>query len=319
MGEEEISGRSFTIDDLVERYELNYKCLDGGPCEYILGKGKTLTRIKCEACIILSRIVDLDNGRTQRITSGSLTGREIEIIPLLLEDIHLGKKEAEFNRKIYVDCDEFQRKKKQCLLQRNYLTFFCNNKPYILRERIPSSSPPIPIHVAVAQMVELFSEGLPQGFIHVNPTSYSIRFRELLFPIIHRINREDGTIFNYSSRYLIQIDLGIGSFINKHPLSSQYGSIILTDKGDMKIRDDTDFTTFQKDYCKFSQVLGLYCFLCSLFSYYDDSDTIEYVQECGIIKTDASTFRELYEESVVGQIIKSDITSKCLSIFKKFL
>lgn len=278
-----------TLDSLINESEHEH-IVSSNTCEFKLGRGKPLSKMRCSICLKLSGLIDLHSSWTQRINSGRLTGCDIEIVQIVgVKSI----KEAAASWKIY---RESQRIAQHCLLRRYYMSFSCSGNHFALREVCSNgSSPPPSLPEMIAQLIELFdSEGLP---VHGNPTRTTIAFHTRLpVPLRHSVRG-----IEYSSSHLIQIDS-----LNQHLRMSSGGSLIDDEQplgaircdeinNTITIRRESSFTSFLREYPRYANAIALQFFLRSLFSFYPLSETK--VFSCiGVVSSTATTLSEAFQE-----------------------
>lgn len=282
-----------TLDELIAS---SHDHEDGSQCEYRLGKGQPLSRNKCQMCTRLSALIDLSVSWTQKIDTGRLTGRNVEIVEIPgVRTI----RDAEATWKLYKECDIMQNP----LLRRYYLSFTCGTGHYMLREQLSCSPPsdptprlhyvPPPLKDMIKQLREFFqSDNLPKHFVHGNPTVASISF----------IGRLPVALKKYSSRYLIQIDYGGGDSAALTALAARQGDIsgdtVVTDSSrdsvaraiaPITIKRDATFGNFLRDYPRHWKQIGFFMMLRGLLSLYPS-------EQSPVGRSSARNLREAFEE-----------------------
>lgn len=302
-----------SLDEMVAELESTQCHFDGGPCEFRLGRGRPMSKTICKMCVRLSSLIDLCSSWTQRVDTGRLSGRSVEIV------LSLGSKtvkEAEAGWKIYLECDNSQRLAQKCLLRRYYASFSCSGNHYVLRDLTiltPSSS--APLAVMIAQLVELFGDvgSLPREFVHGNPTVASLSFTgRLPVALRHTVSSLDG--LSYSSRYLLQVDYGGldsslltiagaarvarqksagGVVVGDEPL----GAIITdVDRGILIIRPDATFASFVREYPRHANIIGLQLMLRGLFSLYHVDEWREFSDAVPLGASSSSTLHDAFDQ-----------------------
>ncbi len=278
---EEIVVIAPTLDTFIA--ERGGEHVEGGTCEYRLGRGEPLSKRMCSMCSVLSVLMDLSSSWTQKIDCGRLSGRSVEII----------KTSTPRSWKIYRDCESAQIAARSCVLRRYYASFTCNGEHYTLRDTTIMHPPPV--MTMIAQLVELCAS-LPQGFVHGNPTAASISFLgRLPVALKHTVPH------TYFSRALLQVDYGAG---NPYPLvigsrqrvvDEPLGVIVIdTQKGIITIRSEASFASFLKEYPSHCPTLSMYFLLRGLLSFYTPEDTAVFAPITG---SSCKTLREAFEEA----------------------
>lgn len=306
-----------TLDTLIAKCEANPQHIDGGVCEYKLGRGQPLSMVRCTMCVRLAPLMDLITSWTQRVDSGRLNGRSIEIISAGTKNI----RDAEASWKLYCACDTAQRQARQSLIRRCYASFTCSGSHFVLRDvnYSPTSTSLPPLNTMMAQIVELFTDpaSLPTGFIHGNPTVSSITFLgRLPVPLRHKMGDT-----HYFSKHLLQIDYGgndsatlsaaAASQVSKPRsvvVDEPLGVIVIDEKlGQITIRKEASFASFLREYPRHASVIALQLLLRGLLSLYPDSQTREY-RDLSLIPISATTLHDAFLE-IRGKTFFLDIVS----------
>lgn len=277
-----------SLDSVIRESEISGKHIaEVQGCEYRLGKGHILSKKRCPICVTLSGLIDLNVSWMQKIDTGRLRGRSIEISEVFGAR---SEKDAEAIWNLYRECDNSQRTAKKSLLRRYYLSFSCSRQYYTIRDVtiIPEAAPPI--GTMIEQIFELFENqnSLPENFIHGNPTVSSISFLGKLPVPLKHVSRERP---DYNSKYLIQVDFGgadslaltsaAASLIAKQ---KKPGSIVVGDeplgaiivaKG-LLIRPQASFPSFLREYPQHWRPIATYLLIKGLLSLYNAEDVKEY-------------------------------------------
>lgn len=272
-------------------------------CEYGLGRGNPLSSKRCKMCVKLSALIDLSSSWTQRINSGSLAGRSVEIAET---GALRTARDAEAAWRIYRECYTAQKLAQQCLLQRHYKSFSCSGRSYTLRDVTSTQTPP-PLGVMITQLIELFTgQGLPETFVHGNPTVASISFLGRLPVLLRHTVNLAGVEVKYASTYLIQIDYGgADSFAllamrqsRSRPPVVEIPAITRDTAGkNLVVRADSTFATFLRQYPDYYKEIALYFLLRGLLSLYPASEIAEFRDIAPLGGSSARSLKEAFELS----------------------
>lgn len=256
---------SKTLDNFIIRHETSPIVDGGNVCSYSLGKNPT-GRIKCTTCTELADLMDLETSWTQLVDYGHMKGREIELVEVKPV---ISFESAKASRKTYLLLDNHQRDKSQAYFRKYIAMFKCNGKNYVLREKVPPliESKTIPLPVALAQLIELFSS-LPQNFAHGNPTVSSLFSKRVKQPVKHFINEN----IEYETKDLLQVDYGVTTSGFTTTQKTGQSDIILENERYYYIIPNAEFESFITEYPKFQPSLGFHFFAASLLSLYDERE-----------------------------------------------
>lgn len=299
---------SSSLDEFIAEQERAGIHVEGTDCEYRLNKGQPLSHKRCQMCTKLSPLIDLSVSWTQKINTGRLTGRSIEIIET--PGVRTTQ-DADMTWKLYRECSAIQTP----LLRRYYASFTCGSGHYLLRDVTSTSTGPI--DDMIAQLVTFYHPAtLPPTFIHGNPTVSSISFMgRLPIPLKHEHPEP------YSSRYLLQIDFGGGDSAAITALSAKQGEITPshlvadTSRGRLSIRADTTFPIFLREYPRHWKLISLFLLTRGLLSLYSVSENRDYIGLVGRTSS-AKNIREAFEE-IRGGAIPLTLQSALCDVRKK--
>lgn len=285
MQQDDLVKISQTLDTFISSTHDKHQNL-GEACEFKLGKGNPLSKIKCNTCSQLDALMDLMNSWKQPVDTGSLTGRCIEITNghHHHSTISLRPSDVEAIWDLYRECEAAQVKARQCFLRRYYMSFTCCDNHFTLRDYHSSSNGRLPpFNVMCIQLCELFlnPNSLPKDFTFGNPTAASIFFHKLVpYPLKRSFSFNGGEKeVKYSSRHLIQIDIApfesFCLFKRKQQLSAtavESSTLIIdTQKQLWLVRKDAKMSNFLDDYVN-NRFIS-FCFLLKgLASFYTPED-----------------------------------------------
>ena len=296
-----------TLDALLEEVERKASHIEGGPCEYYLGRGLPMSKKRCFMCERLASLIDLGISWQQQIDSGRLTGRTIEVVE---NPTVKSSRDAEACWKLYTSCDNAQRLAGQSLLRRYYASFSCGGHYYLLRDVTSEQPSVLPVlSIMIDQIIQLFTgEGLPVNFVHGNPTLASITFLGRL-PVALRHP-------TYSSRSLIQIDYGgidsaaltgaAVALMSRQRLvvgDEPLGAIVVSEDK-IFIRPEASFPSFLREYPRYAKIIAPYLLIRGLLSLYPDSS---------VGSSKAKTLREAFEE-IRGKTIPISLSGLSSSV-----
>lgn len=312
-----------TLDSLIAEHEKMGQHIDGGVCEFRLGSGMPLSKTRCLMCVKLSALIDLSSSWSQRIDTGRLIGRSVEVVTIAnARNI----RDAESAWRLYRECDTAQRESQQCFVRRYYASFTCNGSHYVLRDVTHATTPPL--DVMVAQLVELFSNpnALPPNFVHGNPTAASISFAvRLPVALRHKITISGSTAedISYASRYLVQLDYGgvestaITASRRRNALEETLGVITVNEAlGTISVRSDASFISFLREYPRHANQIALLLLLRGLLSFYPSADRRDYADAIPLGASDAANLHEAFEE-LKGKTFPRDVITLLLPRIRK--
>lgn len=302
-----------SLDSLILEHEKSGKHIDGGVCEFRLGQGLPLSKVRCAMCVRLSTLIDLTSSWSQRIDTGRLLGRSIQVVSIPNART---VRDAEAAWKSYRECDNAQRVARQSLIRRYYASFTCNGSHYTLRDVTHNVTPPL--DVMIAQLIELFSTpgAFPLGFVHGNPTVTSISFSARLpVGLKHTILTGDGETQRFSSRYLLQVDHGgVDTAAISAAKRESLGAISVdSERGTLTVRPDASFISFLREYPTHANTIALHSLLRGLLSLYPKSESEEYTSVITQGPSSSASLREVFDE-LKGTSISTSIIPQLLPL-----